>query len=1382
MRAAAWMAVAAMAVAVPAAHAEPLEEKDVPEPLKPWIGWVLEGQEAARCPFFHGNADRRTCAWPATLALELDDGGGRFTQDWLVDATSTVALPGEAKRWPLDVRVDGRAAPVIDRGGLPAVRLETGTWRVTGSFSWDRLPEMLQVPADTGIVSLTVRGRRVDFPSRDEQGRLWLQREQTSDEGETRLEVLVHRKVTDDIPLTLTTDVVLKVSGRNREVLLGRSLPDGFVPMSLTGPLPARIERDGRLRVQVRPGTWRIALVARHVGPTNEITCPPLAENAGAWDGDEAWVFEARPALRLVSVEGVPGIDAQQTELPDAWRSLPAYLVQPGDTMKLVQRQRGDEKPAPDRLSLDRTWWLDFDGTGWTVQDRIGGTLSSSWRLEMGPETVLGRAAVDGRDQFITHLDPDAPRGIEVRQSQVSLEADSRIEKRASTVPAVSWTHDFESVGGRVNLPPGWRLLHAFGVDRASPTWIAEWDLLDLFLLLVIALSIGKLWGVRWGALALVTLGLAWHEPGAPRWVWLFLLVGEALYRVLPAGAFKALFRFYRWTVWGVLVLLTVPFLVLQVRNALYPQLEPTWNAGWLDRLADGVGFPGGVKGAAQAPMEVPAPATVDEGALGGEYEADGRFEALEEKAMKEIDSSSLTRDVSKSYRQKPQGKLANVYAPDPRAQVSTGPGLPSWTWRSVSLSWRGPVDAEQRIRFVLVPPWLHVLLSVARTVLTAVLVLLVLGFPVASWLRGRLRTGATATTLALALLAVVLPASAHAQEPSKETLAELQRRLLEKPECAPSCATIGRMRVEVSGSTLRARLEVSAAAETAVPLPGGAQQWSAGSVFLDGSPARGLFRSSDGVLWIPLQPGAHQVVVEGPLPDRETVQVPLPLKPRHVQASVSGWILDGIHEDGQPDDTLQLTRTRGAGGAAAGLQQETLPPFLRVERDVRFDLSWEVTTRVSRVTPPGAAVVVEVPLLPGESVTSADLRVHDGRAAVSMGPTVSHVEWTSVLADAETIVLTATTSSAWSESWRVDASPIWHVEPSGIPPVQRPATAERLREWRPWPGEAVTLAISRPEGAPGQTLTIDGASISVSPGLRATDATLSLTLRSSRGGQHAILLPEGAELQSVAIDGTTQPVRLEDGRVTLPVSPGRHGATITWRQPGGIRLLYRTPKVDLGAPAVNAEIRVQMPNDRWTLFLSGPRLGPAVLFWSLLAIYFAISLGLGQLTLTPLRWWHWFLLGLGLTQVPIPVAAIVAAWLLTLGARAKRPPQNPALFDLLQLALPFFTLLAIGCLFASIAEGLLGMPEMQIRGNGSWATTLAWFQDRVASEMPRARIVSVPLMVYRLAMLGWALWLAWSLLKWLRWAWACFTSGGAWKSLPPRPPKAPATPAAPPT
>jgi hypothetical protein len=47
--------------------AEPLSRDEVPAPLEPWVGWVLRGHEEARCPFFHGLADGRACAWPSRL-------------------------------------------------------------------------------------------------------------------------------------------------------------------------------------------------------------------------------------------------------------------------------------------------------------------------------------------------------------------------------------------------------------------------------------------------------------------------------------------------------------------------------------------------------------------------------------------------------------------------------------------------------------------------------------------------------------------------------------------------------------------------------------------------------------------------------------------------------------------------------------------------------------------------------------------------------------------------------------------------------------------------------------------------------------------------------------------------------------------------------------------------------------------------------------------------------------------------------------------------------------------------------------------------------------------------------------------------------------------
>jgi len=88
-------------------------------------------------------------------------------------------------------------------------------------------------------------------------------------------------------------------------------------------------------------------------------------------------------------------------------------------------------------------------------------------------------------------------------------------------------------------------------------------------------------------------------------------------------------------------------------------------------------------------------------------------------------------------------------------------------------------------------------------------------------------------------------------------------------------------------------------------------------------------------------------------------------------------------------------------------------------------------------------------------------------------------------------------------------------------------------------------------------------------------------------------------------------------------------------------------------------------------------------------------------------------------------------------------------------------------CLIAAIPQGLLGTPDMQVAGNGSSAQSLHWFADRSLDALPTAGAISVPLWVYKLAMLAWALWLANAVVGWLRYGFAAWTRGGYWRRVP---------------
>ncbi len=1326
------------------ASAGALAPGDVPAPLRPWVEWVLHGEDERLCPFLSGAADSRRCAWPSRLRLHLDESGGRFEQRWEVYAEGWVGLPGEAGRWPRQVAVDGEPARVTGADGRPRIRLAPGRHRVSGELAWERLPESLAIPQGSALVGLTLEGRAVAAPEVDREGRLWLgerpgARPEAGGEADA-LNVQVHRRVQDSIPLQVVTQVELEVSGRQREVVLGPALIAGHVPLALEGPLPARLEPDGRLRVQLRPGRWGMELVSRHPGPTTRV---PLAETPDPWPDQEVWAFDARRHLRLVEVTGVTPVDPRQTRLPGQWRSLPAYRVAAGEAMVLEVVRRGDPEPEPDQLGLERRLWLDFDGAGYTVQDTLSGTMTRGWRLEAAPGLALGRVALDGRPRLITRL-PDSPRqGVEVRRGALRMVADSRYEGAIGDLPAVGWDHDVQSLRVELNMPPGWRLFSATGMDNLPATWLQGWTLLDLFLVLIAALATQRLWGWRWGLVALVTLALIWHAQGGigpPRYVWLSILAAVALLRVLPRGWLRTAVTGYRNLSLLALVLIAIPFAVSQVRLAVYPQLE---------RGAPVQPLAGRAEGKGQVRQEA-APSALFDQAIGGAGSA----------------VSPDRAPAPKGARPAPP-PLTQV---DPDARVQTGPGLPAWQWRQVTLSWNGPVDRRQRLGLVFLSPGVNLVLALLRVALVAVLALRMMGL---TYTPGRgLHRGAAASGLLVLLVPLMLaaPRPAGADMPSPALLQELKGRLLAAPECLPACAEAQRMRLELAPDSLRLRMEVHAEATLAVPLPANGRHWVPELVLVDGEPAPALSRSADGGLWLVLEPGVHQVTLAGPAPGRERFQLPLALRPHQVVLEGEGWRVEGLSEDGLPDAQLQLTRVRPEPRAPEpeALEPGAMPTFVRVERTLHLGLDWRVESRVVRLSPAASGALVEVPLLPGESVLSEDARTRDGRVLVNMPPGVREWSWRSTLEKRSRLELQAAGTTRWHEVWRVDVSPRWHLETAGIPVVHHQDRHGRwLPEWRPWPGESVALTITRPRGVEGRTLTVDGAGLVLRPGRRATDATLTLVARSSQGGQHPLVLPEGAELQAVTIDGSAQPVRQEGRRVTLPLVPGRQSVTLDWRTREGLGVLYRSPRVELGLPSVNTTTRVELGRDRWTLLAGGPRLGPAVLFWSTLAVVVLVAAGLSRVPWTPLRFHHWLLLGIGLSQVPLWMAAVVVGWLLALGLRGHaEPPLRPVLFNLMQVGLVLLTVLALGYLFAAIQHGLLGQPEMQVAGNGSSAHDLRWYQDQAGEVLPRSWVLSLPLLVYRLLMLAWALWLAFALLRWLRWGWEAFSSHGAWRTV----------------
>ncbi|KPA10296.1 conserved hypothetical protein, membrane [Candidatus Magnetomorum sp. HK-1] len=612
--------------------------------------------------------------------------------------------------------------------------------------------------------------------------------------------------------------------------------------------------------------------------------------------------------------------------------------------------------------------------------------------------------------------------------------------------------------------------------------------------------------------------------------------------------------------------------------------------------------------------------------------------------------------------------------------------------------------------------------------------------------------------------LVILLCAHVNAEIPDSNILKQLENRLTEKSHCLPHCADISNMYISIISDRLKIEMTVHAAVDTIVPLPATEAEWMPQQILCDSEPLTGIRKDDQKHVWIFVKKGIHKINLSGISPNRNQFHMPLVLKPKNIQMKTIGWDIQGVSLGGQIADSLQLNRQKQT--LAKKDQNISIPPFFHVQRVLYISVQWRVITTVTQMTPADNPVSIEIPLLSGESLVTGNIQVKDNKALISMKAKQSQVEWQSVLAYRPNISLTAPETNQWVETWILDADTKQHVTFDGIPVIHHQDSQKHHRpSWKPWPGEKVNIHISQLTAIPGKNITIDNVKLDWYPGIRFHQAKLTMSIRVSMGQSHTINLPEKAIVQHIHINRRSLPVLPEENAISLPLDPGNHLIEIKWHQHDEKIFFFCFPKISIGTDAVNTIINMHLPGNAWILWAKGPQLGPVVLFWSYTIVLALIAFALGRIEWSPLKTWQWFLLGLGLTQIHIFEAIVVVGWFLVFYQRKKyHMPDSRWLFNFRQLGLIVWTFAALCMIYMAIHSGLLGIPDMQIKGNDSTWKFLSWYQDRIIDNLPRPWIISLPLYVFRTVMLVWALWMAQSLIKWLRWMWGCFSAGDLWR------------------
>ena len=103
--------------------------------------------------------------------------------------------------------------------------------------------------------------------------------------------------------------------------------------------------------------------------------------------------------------------------------------------------------------------------------------------------------------------------------------------------------------------------------------------------------------------------------------------------------------------------------------------------------------------------------------------------------------------------------------------------------------------------------------------------------------------------------------------------------------------------------------------------------------------------------------------------------------------------------------------------------------------------------------------------------------------------------------------------------------------------------------------------------------------------------------------------------------------------------------------------------------------------------------------------------------------------------------------------------------FNAVQVLLALFTLFAIATLvFSGIRNGLLAAPDMGIADLNYGGGEMWWFVDQTDGVIEAPTIISAPMWVYRALFFAWATWMAFALVRWLRWAFNAWKTNGLWR------------------
>lgn len=1358
----------------------------VPDQLSGWVEWVKEKHPEWNCA---RAGSEQICVWPGSVKYAISKQSLNFGVRVVLDRRGLVPLPFSQSFRPTNVTVtdlagSNVAAQIIRSNQTLGVKLEPGQYKITGQVSFQEIPPEIPVPQEYGWVDVEFDKNLPAFTIVRNNSSIILQQPVLENKIDT-VNLTVVRQLVDGLPLLLNTKIRLGVSGRARPMNLGRILPEKFVPIDASASLPYHLSAEGELALQLRGGEFEVNILSAAQQPADEFIL--AAPSQSEWPKEEVWSFKADAKFRSVEVNGGNSVQPEITQLPSEWHTGASYSFTPGSTVKLKELRRGELTPPPNAISLTREFWPNLKSNGYTVLDKFSGAFYRGTRINSLAENKLGRATIDDSPILITNDKESKLLGVEIRQTNLQLEAVSKVES-SSKFSAVGWDQTVNRLKWRLNLPPLWRLIYVSG-GQAPGSWFESWSLLHIFAGIVLVVATRLLFGNIVALLLVVALPLNHQEFLAPRMLFIHLVLLFGWKRLLgnDKSFWLTLCNSLVYVTFAALGLQALAFSKLQLTQLLFPQLESGTRfitalqflisslesslIAWplmlvvIAAVLLAVRFVQKSKGipsligrlllvfvlaafalipariAIEVAFSVLNPVQMESSLQESDFE---QYESVEKSYSRSISKPSSKLKMNLSGKDE-EVAAQNVFSWSNKA-LQSGPALPTWHWKTQTILIDGPVEPSHKINLFVVGELGNRLFSGLRAILIMLALLLVgrvifkgVKFPTAQ--------------VAAAFLLFIVPRCSQAEFPNATMLKDLESQLTSKMCDSDQCATILSSQLDLGNNKFELRMQVSADGPAAVTLPGPIDALAPQEVLVDDTETNALRRSASNFLQLRVSSGVHRVVARGKLPLVEAFSVKFPTEPVSIGVTASDWLVEGLQPAGTAPDGLRFTlrsNSKSASNLDVRQKKSELANWYYVTRELLISEQPKLFYTVRRLGSVRAATHFKLPLQPNERITSGDVNVDENNVLINFDAGQEQIHFKGVIPFSTELKLSSIPTPLLSEEWRVICSPIFSCSISGIQPTATTQSGQAASVFHPYSGENLLIAVTNLDGLAGASLTIDSATHEVHWGNPLIEASLVSKVRVTQPEAVTFTIPEKATLNSVVVDNISGGYTTEKSKISVLLNPGNHTLSATYQMPSENFVQNSAPPITYSHPLNNISIKLVPPNDRWLIWTGGGSWGPSVLFWSKLLIVIGICLMLQRFSLIPVSARGAVFLGIGVTTLPFLYMTPIFVWLVTL----QWPGKLSRLLQPLPRAVRVSVVILLGLLstyyFYRIVEiGLVLAPPMLVVGNQSSIYGLRWYFDYVNNSLPTPWFITLPLWCWRVFALAWATWLVIAMLDW---------------------------------